>query len=133
MNRLDYVHPLMLDIYIAHDLCVDHNVYNVFLMWQSGATVKSIAVPYLFAWHVYPDLVILELGSNDIVNGEIPASVAKRIFAIGEEIHRLHGSVVGFILVLPRLGNIKKVIAHGYDRDQQYLTNGCKRGILSQT
>ncbi len=109
MNKFDYVHPSVRDQYIAHDLYVDHNFKNVFLVGQSRATTKSIPVPYLFASHVYPDLVILELGSNDIVNGETPYIVAERIFAIGEKIHSLYGSLVGFISVLPRLGNLRKI------------------------
>ncbi len=89
MNRFDYAHSLMIDSYIAHDLYVDHNFKNVFLIGQSGATENSIEIPFLFASHVYPDHVILELGSNDIVNGDIPTCVAETNFAIGEEIHRL--------------------------------------------
>ncbi len=59
MNKFDYVHPSMLDSDTAHNLSVDHNFNNVLLVGQSGAAAKSIAVPYLFASHVYYNYLVV--------------------------------------------------------------------------
>ena len=108
------VNPNFRNAYIAKDLQVNNNIGQVFLHGQSGATCVNFSPPYLFTSFVRPDIILLELGSNDIANRVPPVTVASNLYNIAEDLHRRHGSVIGLLSILPRTERIGKLTADDF-------------------
>jgi hypothetical protein len=98
-------HPSQLEQLISDELKLSFNVVGVWLWGLRGATVKSLRPPeYLFS-QVQPGVVVIDLGSNDIVQGSHLESIIAGLLDLANWfLSRCSQLVVVFLSVVPRTG-----------------------------
>lgn len=81
---------LTLPHYTAQYLEVDKFVNNIHIEGESGAMAHSYVLPVDFLKSVKPDIVVFEMGSNDINQGYDPISTAEQIIVLAEALRDLY-------------------------------------------
>ena len=61
-----------LEKYVAEELRVARNVSQVFMCGQRGAHLGNFVIPKVLLQNLKPDVVILDLGTNDLARGTTP-------------------------------------------------------------
>ena len=94
--------PQALESHIALELKVDRNIASVTLLGQSGAKALNFEAPTYILDKIRPNIIILDLGSNDLAEGIVPEVVRDKIVAIAEGLQDAYSAAVGILSVLPR-------------------------------
>lgn len=97
--------PECFENFVAFNLSVDENVDNVYLFGQSGATVSDYSVPRNFLSMCRPRIILLDLGTNDLVNQsfrEDPLIVGGKIMKLACSLVYEFSAVVVLLSIVPR-------------------------------
>ena len=73
---------------------------------QRGATTESYRVPALSLNNLKPSLILIDLGTNDLVAGLEPLIVAEKIFSLARHLENSYKAVVGVCSVLYRADHL---------------------------
>lgn len=95
-------HPSQFERRVAQDLCVSNHIGGVFFCGNSGATLSSFKLPSFLLSKINPKLIIIELGTNDLVQGESPDNLALQLVHLAKHCNQQYNTVVALCSVLPR-------------------------------
>jgi len=124
--RSRYENTLLNDIplegFVASQLRIDHHVQEVHLLGQSGAVASDFLLPHNF---VTPDIVLIELGTNDIAQGMGGTEAADIIFELSQNLSLSYKCVVIVLSVLPRVSSLGCEVSV-FDRERSVLETALK-------
>ncbi len=90
------IHPMLLEAEIAEDLKVNDNYNRVFLMGKPGAKISTVSNSDFDNYMIYPSLILLDVGTNDLAAGQNPVIGAEKLFDLGKDMHTRYGCIIGF-------------------------------------
>jgi hypothetical protein len=127
------VHPAQLERQVAMELQVSEHVGGVFLLGRSGAQAMSFHIPEIALQGIRPEIVLVELGSNDIVAGQQPKQLASRIFDIARQLTSTFEAVVGICSVVRRTEKLGALDAGKFDTMMAAVNKEIKQLVVSGT
>ena len=99
-------HPSLFEHQVAKNLEISCNVKRVFLFGKNGATVESLELPWTLLRNVHPAIILLDLGTNDLVMGVTPDVLAGFLVNLARTCRDAFNAVVVILSVIPREGNL---------------------------
>jgi lysophospholipase L1-like esterase len=99
-------HPDAYEAHIANDLHVSNHIRRVFLLGVSGASIPSYEVPIFTMSQIRPSIILIDLGSNDLLRNFDNTFLAGTLFQIAQFCKEAFQAPVGICSVLPRTGHL---------------------------
>jgi hypothetical protein len=109
-------HPNDLEHFIAEELAVSDHVQRLFLFGQRGATIESFDMPEMCLSHIHPAIIILDLGTNDLVYCDKLEWLAKDLVDLARFCRDRFQAIVGVCSIVRRTGSLGKIDSEEFDR-----------------
>lgn len=91
----------LLETWIAEDLKVSGNIAQIYLHGQGGATVGNFEIPKVFLRNVKADLIILDMGTNDLASDQTVMDVCQGIERLAKCLLQ-YSPAVSILSIVPR-------------------------------
>jgi len=94
---------------VAQELKVSQHIPEVFLFGQCGAMAQDFVLPVDFILNTGISLVVIDLGTNDIVSGRSPEVIAQDVIRLARVVRQQARCIVGMLSIVPRshkIGNL---------------------------
>lgn len=91
---------------VAKRLQVNDFIQEVHLVGGRGARLEDVTEKNMGLVALEPDIVLLEMGTNDLVGFRDPASLARSLREKAQEIQKKCKAVVGILSIIPREGGL---------------------------
>ena len=123
-----YRDPSSLEKMIAEELKVSHNIRRVWLWGKRGATVTTMIPPTLLLANIKPDITVIDLGTNDIVQGVSAQNIADRLMQGARELLS-YTKVVVIMSVVPRTAGLRQQSAEEFRQKMNEVNEALKRHV----
>ena len=119
-----------LQVFAAQKLKVSDNFNKIFLYGQNGATVKSFQIPMDLIQKEQFDAVVIDLGSNDIVQNFSPQMIVADIVALASQLLKTGVPLVGILSVVPRIGGLRDLSEQDFNSRMEEVNTSLKKVVL---
>jgi hypothetical protein len=100
-NKYKGVPILSLESTIAVELRVAQNINQVYLLGRRGALAQNFAVPKALLNILNPDVIVLDIGTNDLARGVTVTNLVEGMKTISSQLLN-HCSCVVLLSIVPR-------------------------------
>lgn len=119
---------------VAKVLKVDDAIQEVFLWGEIGALVSSFdnfieERPEKILEEIKPNMVLIELSSNDLAQGFQVERITQAIIILMEKIIKWGALSVGYLSVIPRQGNLPKISIGEFEVRRKLLCRSMEKSI----